>query len=379
MRIGVDVRSLTSPTGRGVSHYAAALVSEMAERFPDDSFHLLMTGRHQAELPEELKQANVHLTRYERSNKLLNARLAATHRPRLDTLIDGGVDVFFAPNLGFVSISPDVPLVVTVHDLSFERYPEYYSRRERSWHRLVNPRALLKRADRIIAVSDQTAAELNDIYNLPGVKIRTVHSGIDSQYRLTKRHATTETARIKLKYQLPDSYLLFVGAHDPRKRLATLLQGFVVARKQGLKSHLVLAGSVSPELIGLVRRTGEPAVHILGYVPEHDKPGLYAGALANVLISMHEGFGFPPLEAAATGVPAITSDLPVFAETLGSARVTVPVDDAGAIAEKAVHLEQHPVERNQLAAVAQQAVKTLTWRRAAEHTMNVLKGFSDEK
>jgi glycosyltransferase involved in cell wall biosynthesis len=379
MKIGVDVRSLTSPTGRGVSHYASALIAGMAARHRADSFHLLMTGRHQAALPLELQLPNVHLTRYQQSNKLTNARLALTGRPRLDALIPGGVDVFFAPNLGFVRVSPDVPLVVTVHDLSFERFPECYSRRDRSWHRLVDPRRLLKRADRIIAVSDQTAGELSDIYGIPGTKIRTVHSGIDAQYRLTPAAARSEAARIKRKYQLPDSYFLFVGAHDPRKRLAVLLQGFVAARQQGLRAHLVLAGSVSAELLGLVRRTDEPAIHVLGYVPEADKPGLYAGALANVLVSIHEGFGFPPLEAAATGVPAIVSDLPVFTETLGTARLTVPVDDAQAIAEKAVHLERHPAERQRLAAAAKSAAKSLTWARAANRTVSVLKEFSNEK
>jgi glycosyltransferase involved in cell wall biosynthesis len=376
MRIGVDVRSLTSPTGRGVSHYATALVTEMAKRHPQDSFHLLMTGRHQAPLPAELSLPNVRLTRYRHSNKVLNARLGLTGRPYLDRLIPGGVDVFFAPNLGFVHVSPDVPLVVTVHDLSFERFPECYSGRERSWHRLVNPRSLLTRADGIVSVSEQTAGELTELYEIPPSKLRTVHSGIDAQYRLSPAAAAREGARVKRKYQLPDSYLLFVGAHDPRKRLAVLLDGFVQAKRRGLKAHLVLAGSVSAELIGLVRRTAEPHVHVLGYVPEHDKPGLYAGALADVLVSVHEGFGFPPLEAAATGVPSIVSDLPVFAETLGKSRLTVPVDDAAAIAEKAVHLEQHPATRRRLAAGAQAAAKPLTWRRAATQTRSILKEFS---
>lgn len=375
MRIGIDIRSLTSPTGRGVSHYTLALTVALADRFPRERFELLQTGRQPFRLPPELVRPNVRLHHHRHSNKLLNARLAVTGRPRMETLLPP-VDVCFAPNLGFVRVGPAMPLVVTVHDLSFERFPEQYSRRERSWHRLVDPRRLLARADRVIAVSGQTADELTDIYHLPPEKVRVVHSGIEPAYRLGRREAIAAAARVRRKYQLPESYFLFLGAHDPRKRLTVLLESYRRARLKGLRAGLVLVGSVSPELVRLVRHSGEPGVMVLGYVPEDDKPGLYAGALAVTLLSLHEGFGFPPLEAAASGVPSLVSDLPVFAETLGEAKRTVPVDDVPRTARNLVHLEQDAAARTRLGQAAKRSVRRLTWARAADETMQVLKDAS---
>lgn len=366
MRIGVDIRTLLSPTGRGVSHYAHAILAELIRQHPRDEWHLLQTGRHPYRPAAEHQGRRVHHHHFGRSNKLLNARLALTGRPALDSLLPP-VDVLFAPNLGFINPGR-TPLVVTVHDLSYELFPELYRVKERLWHRMVNPRRLLDRAARIIAVSGQTKDELGTVYGIPDEKVSVVHSGIDAAYRsVTAR----DGAAVRRKYQLPERYLLFVGAHDPRKRLPVLVEAFALARRRGLQADLVLAGSTSPALHRLVRESDNPAIRVLGYLPEADKPGLYAEAEACVLVSSHEGFGFPPLEALATGTPAIVSDLPVFKETMGDAALTVPLDNPAALAQKLVDLE---AGRARLAkAAAQRALRRLTWANAARQTYDVLK------
>src|SRR4051812_6986500 len=100
MRIGVDVRGLISPTGRGVGHYGIALLSELVRTHPDDTWVLLQTGRRDFTLPPELNRDNVELHWIRRPNRLLNLMMILFGRPRLDDLT-GPVDVFFAPNLGF--------------------------------------------------------------------------------------------------------------------------------------------------------------------------------------------------------------------------------------------------------------------------------------
>ena len=299
MRIGVDIRTLLSPTGRGVSHYTQAILAELIRQHPKDEWHLLQTGRRPYELPKELKSKAVSFHHYQHSNKALNLRLATTGRPRLESLLPP-VDVFFAPNLGFIRLGK-TPLVLTVHDLSFALFPNLYSRKERLWHKLIRPHELLRRADRIIAVSGQTRDELKQVYGIPPERASVVHSGIDEIYR--KPVTAQVGAKVRRKYQLPKKYLLFLGAHDPRKQLPVVLAAFAEAQQRGLQADLVLAGSSSPALIKLVREAGGPSVRVLGYVPEADKPGLYREALGCVLVSSHEGFGFPPLEALAVGTP----------------------------------------------------------------------------
>lgn len=373
MRVGVDIRSLLSPVGRGVSHYTLSLLGELIARHPGDQWVLVATGRRRLRLPPELQRPNVTLRHLRLPNKLLNLSLALTGRPRLDRLLGPGVvDVFFAPNLGFVKVSPGVPLVVTVHDLSFRLFPRYYTWRERIWHRAIRPYHLLKRAQAVITVSAQTKAEVEDIYGLLAKQISVVHSGIDPAYRKTL--STTERLRIRRKYRLPERYLLFLGALEPRKNLPTVLAAFATARTQGLKAELVLAGQPSAALKRLAR---QPGVRLLGYVPEGDKPVLYAEALALVLASLHEGFGFPPLEALACGTPSIVSDLPVFAETLGAAALRVDPTDSGALARNLVDLERSTALRKRLVRFGASKLRQLTWQQSADLTYRVLRAAAN--
>ena len=357
MRIGVDIRSLASGQGRGVSHYTAALVAELARRHPNDTWILLQTGRRPFALPSPLQLPNVQLVHQRTPNKLLNLTIGLFGQPPLDELA-GEVDVFFAPNLGFVTVA-EAPLVVTVHDLSFALHSRFFSWRERLWHRLIRPRRLLRQAARIIAVSDQTRQEIAKVYGLQ--QVTTVHSGIDP----VRRPAATARQAVATRLDLPERYFLFIGAAEPRKNIEGMLAAFTAARQRGLRAELVLAGPRSDA------RTWPAGVRALGYVEEADKAALYAGATALVLLSHHEGFGFPPLEALAAGTPAVVSDRPVFRETLGPAAVIVP-DDAQAVAEKLLQLEGEPKLRADIMKHAPAVLDRLTWRQAAHQTYQVL-------
>ncbi len=372
MKIGVDVRSLAASAGRGVSHYTASLLGELVAAHPEDTWQLLQTGRQAFALPANLQQPNVELTHVRYPNKLLNAGWSLQPWPQLERWL-GGIDVFFAPNLGFVRLGRRTPLVTTVHDLSFVLFPQLYSRRERLWHRAVDPRRLLARSTAVIAVSGQTEQELTTLYKLPPGKVSVVHSGIDEIYRRPVSPAAI--AAVRKKYKLPDSYVLFLGALEPRKNLPTLLAAFRLAREAGLTSELVLAGQAKRGELPAGQTTG---VHVLGYVDEADKPALYAAANSLVNVSLHEGFGFPPLEALACGTPSVVSDLPVFAETLGAAAIRITPTDPARLAEKLVHLERDQALRAALLGRGPDVLGPLTWRHAAAQTYAVLTAASHD-
>lgn len=363
MRVGVDIRSLLSSTGRGVSHYAAALLGELIRQFPGDEWRLLQTGSRAYELPSAWDAPSVGLRHLRVPNKLLNLSLATLGRPAADRLL-GGVDVFFAPNLGFVRISRGTPLVLTVHDLSYAIHPAYYRWRERCWHAAVRPRALVNRAARLITVSKQTAREVQETYGFDQARLQVVPSGIDQRYR--RPVTAADRRRIREAYGLPERYFLYVGALEPRKNPAGMLEGFRLARAAGLAAQLVLAGT------GTAAAAGQQGVSRLGYIPEADKPALYAGATACLLVSWHEGFGFTPLEALACGTPSLVSDLPVFQETLGAAALRVDPGSPARIAEKLVHLEQDQETRRRIVSAGGPIVRKLTWRRAAAETHRIL-------
>lgn len=363
MRIGVDARPFASPTGRGVGHYAEQLVSELVRRHPKDEWVLLQTGRRPWRPSPGLQRRNVSVRHLRIPNKVLNGTLASSGQPSLRQLI-GPVDVFFMPNIGFLPRPGDVPLVLTVHDLSFERMPEFYSSRERIWHVGARPRRLAGVARRVIAVSDETRRELIRWYGVPSANVTTVHLGIDAGL---KPPAVRERKRIRRKYKLPESYFLYVGAYEPRKNLPALLEGFRRARRDGLAAGLVLVGPGTGAGAKAARAAG---AQILGYVPAGDKSGLYGEALAVVLVSKHEGFGLPPLEALACGTPGLVSPLRIFDETVGGGAMRAR--GSAAIGRELLRLERSPGLRQRLVTRGRRRLPQFRWGRAAASTYRLL-------
>ncbi|MEX2043533.1 MAG: glycosyltransferase family 1 protein [Patescibacteria group bacterium] len=375
MRIGVDARPFASPTGRGVGHYAELLVAELAARYPQDTWVLLQTGRRPWRPGPALRsrtgrvRRNVEVRHTRVPNKLMNASLALTGRPSLRRLI-GDVDVFFMPNLGFLPRlrrpgQPDVPLVLTVHDLSFERTPELYTRKERLWHAGVRPRRLAAAAARIVTVSEESRRELIRWYGLPSAKVSAIHPGID---RALRPPSAPAVRRIRRKYGLAGDYFLYVGAYEPRKNLPRLLDGYRKACRQGLTAGLALVGPGTGAGAEEARAAGAT---VLGYVPAADKAPLYGGALATVLVSRHEGFGFPPLESLACGTPGLVSPLRIFEETVGPGAIRA--GSAAAVAAELIRLERSPALRRRLVRKGRPRLDRFRWRRAASGTYRLIK------
>ena len=334
MRVAVDGRALRpgAPRARGVARYLRSVLEQLERLFPEDEYGLVDPGR----------------------IRLLSAAL--TRRPRLDELRPDS-DVVWLPAPAPVAVSPTVPYVLTVHDLSFEHRPLDYSAYDRLWHRLARPARLARGAALVLCVSDATRQAAIRAWDLDPDRTRTVLSGPGrSRGRVARR-----------TNDFPNGYFLAVGALEPRKLPSALIAGHRRARAQGLRAELVFAGD------GPLRSKleGSGAV-LLGHVSDEELDSLYSGALAVACVSREEGFGFTPLEAAARGTPAIVADLPVFDETFGDAAVRVPAGDPGALGAALLRLEREPDFRERLGADAREAVGRLSWERAARETRAAL-------
>jgi glycosyltransferase involved in cell wall biosynthesis len=164
-------------------------------------------------------------------------------------------------------------------------------------------------------------------------------------------------------------YFLFVGALEPRKAPEVLARGFAQARAEGLEAELVVVGD------GRLRDVldGAEGIRMAGGRRREELEALYAGALAVVMPSWLEGYGLPPLEAAACGTPSIVSDLPAFRETLGAeGALFVAPGDARALGAALLRMAQDPGLRERLATAARARVEGMTWERAAEAMHPVL-------
>ncbi len=288
-------------------------------------------------------------------------RLAAAtvRRPRLDRLA-GGCDVVWAPAPAPLAISAGVPAVLTLHDLSFEHRPSDYGAYERLWHLAARPRALARRAARVITVSEAVRGEALEEWGLDPARVVTVLSG----------PGRPRGAAGPLPAGLEPGFVLAVGAVEPRKRPDLLVEAHRRARARGLRAELVFAGP------------GEPpraeAVRVLGRVDDPTLEALYSGALVLACPSREEGFGFTPVEAAARGTPAVVAALAPFRETLGDAALAVAPGDPEALADALLRIEREPDLRERLAATAGDAARRLSWERAAEETRAVLAAAAEE-
>ena len=278
MRVGVDGRHLTS--GRGVARYVRWLLRAVAERFPGDEWLAFVPGR----APVAPVHERVTVIRHPLPGRALFAAAAVTGRPALDALL-GGVDVLWAPAPAPLAVTRGVPLVLTVHDLSWERRPHDFTAYERAWHRLARPRALAARARTVVTDAAAVRDEVLARWALPRERVRVVSPGLGLEAR--------EGAEPEPHPAVPARYLLFVGALEPRKGPDVLARAFTAARGRGLDAELVVVGD--GRLAGAL---DGPAIRRLGTVSDHDLDALYDGALAVVQPSWLEGFGMPPLEAA---------------------------------------------------------------------------------
>jgi glycosyltransferase involved in cell wall biosynthesis len=357
VRVGVDGRSLRrTATSRGIARYVRRLLVAVARGFPEDRYVVLVPGG-LAPGNEELELAGVELRVQRLDSRPIFAAAAVTGRPRLDRML-GGCDVVWLPAVGPVAVSNDVPLVLTVPDLSFQHRPQDYSPYERLWHRVAKPRSLARRAARVVAMSDVVRREVVSEWGLPGDRVVTVRPGPGRE----------QTAPGPQPPGLPQSYVLAVGALEPRKDPGLLVRAHARARASGLTAGLVFAGE--GPLRDELSRSGAT---VLGYVPDPVLEGLYRGALALACPSLEEGFSFTPVEAVARGTPAVVSDLPVFAETVDGGALRVAPGDIDALAEALLRLEREPDLRQRLVAAGQAAMRQLSWERAAAETREVLR------
>lgn len=333
MKIGIDIRCLADGRRTGVEEYTIHLLENIFLRDRQNTYILFLNAYKdpRADLEWVKKYPNVSIKRFRWPNKLLNFCLWYLRWPKLDRMI-GGVDIFFMPNMNFAAVSSKAKLFVTAHDLSFERYPETFSWKRRLWHTFVNFRDLCRRAHHIFAVSESTKSDLVDLYRLPAKKITATLSGVSERFMSMDRN-DPELLRVKGKYALPYRFILYLGTIEPRKNLVALIRAYGLLRSQGdaemEKYSLVIAGSRGWKCVDIFdeieRSEFRDSIVVTDFIEDEDKPALYNLASLFVYPSFFEGFGLPPVEAMACGVPVIVPMNSSFPETVASAGIMIDV------------------------------------------------------
>jgi glycosyltransferase involved in cell wall biosynthesis len=365
MKIAIDVRSLMEGRLSGVEQYAMNIIRGMLRVAPRHEYILFYNSARAVMLPDFYGDVTVKGLHY--PNKIFNTLQWVAGYPRWDEVIEA--DVFFVPNLALVPLAPKTPLVVVAHDLAFERFPEFLDVRRRLWHRMMNPRRLMKRANKIIAVSEHTKQDVMRLYSLNEDTIEVIHSGIHN----SRLPDAKEISRVRKKYDLPERFVLYVGTHEPRKNIPGLIRAYQAIRSQ-VPHYLVVAGEKGWQTGELKKVLGSQEqrekIHMMGFVEEDDKAALYAAADLFVYPSFYEGFGFPPLEALMMGTPAITSFNSALPEVVGEwATLIDPYNPAELAVVIKELLHDLPVVTEE---TRREIAGTYSWDKAALRTLEVL-------
>jgi glycosyltransferase involved in cell wall biosynthesis len=329
MKIAVDIRVLMDQQYSGISEYVYYLLRSWLDDHPEHEYIFYYNSWRP--LPREIfswvkGRATFKKTRW--PNKIFNYFFQfLCRRPKLDRLV-GPVDIFWSPHLNFSNFGEPATLkVLTVHDLSFLRYPEFFTWRKNFWHRFLRLKKLVAQYDFIVAISENTKQDLIELLGVPAEKIKVIYSGVNKDsVTLTPE----EIRNFRVKNDLNSHFILYLGAIEPRKNVQGLIEAYERLRDKRLdlsNYHLVLAGAKGWKNRAIYRQASDSLykddIKFLGYVSREERNWLYDQATIFVYPSYYEGFGFPPLEAMSHGQPTITSDASAIPEVVGDAAITV--------------------------------------------------------
>jgi glycosyltransferase involved in cell wall biosynthesis len=366
LRIGIDIRPFYEPL-TGIGWYLYHLLHELAKH---DDVELYLFGdarvtdlgpRLHADIP-----ATAHLCWFDlRGQGIIDGRaraITAAAYVAWMKLID--VDVMFGANYFLPRLLAAVARrrVVTIHDLTYKRFPELLQKET-----LINLEHHMQRelahADAAICVSKSTRQDLLAFYDIDPSRAVTILSGL-----------SISDSRLPAPDNLPKNYILFVSTIEPRKNLEVLLDAFTRLRARGAyDGSVVVVGRVGWKSESIIPRLRAPGVHHLDYVAPPQLASIYRNAELFVFPSIYEGFGFPLLEAMAYGIPSIAARSSSLPEIGGDAALYFSPRDSRELEAQMERALSDAALRAQLSAIGVARAAQFRWDVAAAQTLAVLR------
>lgn len=342
MKIGFDGKRFFHNTS-GLGNYSRDLVRILSAHLPENRYLLFdrkISGRGQ----EILSSPNV--------------TFSPVTPGFLARQLQMGRDACAAECDIFHGLSGELPLrwgsrkirkVVTIHDLIFRIYPQYYTYFDREIH-FWKFRNAAQQADAVVAISEQTKADILHYLKIPETKVHVIYQGCSHLFKTP--YTAEQIQQVKKKYHLPDQFLLNVGTLEERKN------GLSIARAiRGTGIPLVFIGRETAYAAAIHQASDENQLYFLKNVSNEDLAVIYQAATLFIYPSVYEGFGIPVIEALFSGTPVITNKDGVFREAGGDASVYVDVQDPAQLRTEILRLWNNEKLRNEIAEAGVQFVQ----------------------
>lgn len=380
MKIAIDARVATRGGTSGIEEYTRQLVSRLIED-PSHHYQIFLSGIRPKTIPPLWRSApNASIIDWNIPNQLLDISSRIFKKPAIDRVL--GSDVVFSPHFNIIH-SARAPRVITFHDLSFLHHPDFFGAKQKLWHWRQDYIRQSTRAAHFIAVSEFTKSDLVKLLGIPPERVTVVYSGIDDALRPLPPQDPGILA-FKEKYRLSYPYFLYLGTLEPRKNIPAIIQAFDILKlRPEFKDHrLILAGRPG-WLYRDIFKAAARAIHknhilFWGQAAHSEKIFLYNSAEAFVYPSFFEGFGFPPLEAQACGIPAVISDRTSLPEIVGTSALLVNPWNVHDLADALASAGIRSASRETLIAAGLKNVEKFNWHAAALQTKAVFEHVYNE-
>lgn len=363
MIIGVDGNEANVTEKVGVSVYTLRLLEHFAKTAHKNvSFVIFLKHQPNGDLPKQNEYFNYRVV----SGSVLWSQVFLPIELYTRNTFGEKIDIFFSPAHYIPRFSP-VPLIVTIHDLSYFYFPDEFLKKD--LYQLTNwTKYAVEKAKRVISVSNTTKKDIIKFYQSPEEKIEVIYNGYE---RKNSKLANFAPRKLNNK-----EYILYVGTLQPRKNIETLFSAFKKFSDLNPRFKLIIAGKKG----WLYERIFEKAknlqldkkIKFVGYVSDENLTTLYKNAFCFVLPSLYEGFGIPILEAMSFSCPVISSFASSLPEVGADACLYFDPKSADDLLDKLIELKENKNMRAELIQKGKKRIQMFSWRTCAEKTLKVI-------
>jgi glycosyltransferase involved in cell wall biosynthesis len=331
MRIAYDGKRIVK-NKTGLGNYGRYIINALSKNYPNNEYLIYSEDKGNDNLTNQIVKTS-HVTYiYSKATTALSKAYWRTYSI-LKALSKNDIDIYHGlSNEIPISISStSIKSIVTIHDLIFIRYPELYKWLDRTIYTWKFRYACIN-ATRVIAISEQTKQDIITYFKIPEEKIDVVYQGCDASFSQPVRDEMKE--RVRVKYNLPENYILYVGSIEKRKNLLLVVKALKLSKE---KVQLVAIGKKTPyvkEVMDYVTANQlDDQVTILHQIPFDELPSFYQMASIFVYPSFFEGFGIPIVEALHSNIPVIAAKGSCLEEAGGEHSIYVDPNDANALSQ----------------------------------------------